>query len=198
MKVSKAEPAAAEAEDVKMKGGEAEEKPTPLKRKLGESADESTQTEEAAKMGEKEDKPKRKQRKSKKPKLDENGNPIPKKKRKLNHQCAAVKICHHEMKEYRDSLPEEEQEYIAKFCQLNRGAQGIMFNHMCVTMREFLKEKYPGLEKWEDMDYMEEDQKPKYTEKIKKFLVDYVEERRKESKEPVVKKEDDEKTSDDK
>lgn len=188
MKVTTETPPAAAAEEPETKAAAAEESPKSSKRKLDESESATTETETTTS---KEKRP-RKQRKPKKVKLDENGNPIPKKKRKLNHQCAAVKICHREMKEYRDTLPEEEQAFIAKFCQLNRGPQGIMFNNMCVTMREFLKEKYPGLEKWEDMDYMDEAQKPKYTEKIKQFLVDYVEDRRKQSAEPVVKVEEDE------
>lgn len=187
---------AAPAEDTEMKGAAAEAdvssevESSKRKRDESESEEKATQTSE--------EKPRRKQKKPKKVKLDENGQPIPKKKRKLNHQCAAVKICHREMKEFRDALPEEEQDFIAKFCQLNRGAQGVMFNNMCVTMREYLKEKYPGLEKWEDMDYIDEEQKPKYTEKIRKFLLDYMDERRKESKETKAEPASDEATSDDK
>ena len=134
-------------------------------------------------------KPAKKQRRTKKVKLDENGDPIPKKKRRLNHQCAAVKICHDCMQSYRASLPEDKQQFIKKFCQLNRGPQGVMFNEMCVTMRNFLKEKYPNLEKWEDIDYMDEEHKPKYTEKVTKLLFDYVEACEKGEAEPELSQE---------
>ena len=148
---TKSPPPAAEAakEDVKMAEAEASEP-------------------EATKE---EPKKKRKQRKSKKVELDEEGNPIQKKKRKLNHQCAAVKICHALMQEYRSSLSEEDQPHLAKFCQLNRGDQGIMFNKMCVAMRGHLKEKYPELQKWEDMDFDDAEKRPGYS-KVVNFLLD--------------------------
>lgn len=124
----------------------------------------------------------RKQRKPRKVKLDEDGNPIQKKKRKLNHQCAAVKICHSLMQEYRGKLSEKDQEMIAKFCQLNRGKQGIVFNKMCVAMRTYLKEKYPALEKWEDMDFDDTEQRPTYGKVVNFMLDEYMEDRRKEPK----------------
>jgi hypothetical protein len=123
-----------------------------------------------------EEKPKRKKRRSKK----EMGE---KKKRKLNHQCAAVKICHNIMAGKRTGLAEEDQGLLAKFCQLNRGPQGIMFNKMCVKMREHLKEKYPALEKWEDMDFEDEEKKPSYTGVVDFLLEEYLEEQRKQRKE---------------
>ena len=83
----------------------------------------------------------------------------------------------------RNGLPEDDQGMIAKFCQLNRGPQGIMFNKMCVKMREHLKEKYPALEKWEDMDYDDEEKKPAYTEVVDFLLEEYLEEQRKQRKE---------------
>ena len=141
-------------------------------------------------------KKKRKQRKPKKVELDEEGNPIQKKKRKLNHQCAAVKICHALMQEYRSKLGEEDQSHLAKFCQLNRGDQGIMFNKMCVTMRTHLKDKFPELEKWEDMDFEEEEKRPDYVKVVNFLLDDYMDLKRKELKEAseTKKETEDEKT----
>lgn len=128
-------------------------------------------------------KKKRKQRKPKKVELDEEGNPIQKKKRKLNHQCAAVKVCHALMQEYRSNLSEADQAHLAKFCQLNRGDQGVMFNKMCVAMRGHLKEKYPELEKWEDMDFAEEEKRPEYSKVVNFLLDEYMDVKRKEPKE---------------
>lgn len=78
----------------------------------------------------------------------------------------------------RNELPEEEQKFLAKFCQLNRGPQGIMFNNMCVKMRGHLKEEYPSLEKWEDLDYENEEKKSNYLKVVDFLLDDYIKEKR--------------------
>tara|TARA_Y100000033_G_C2753787_1_gene115306 strand:- start:663 stop:1382 length:720 start_codon:yes stop_codon:yes gene_type:complete len=175
------EPTAAEAE---------EEETTDVKMEGGKEAESATEKEEPEKAEAAEEKPqkKRKQRKPKKVELDEEGKPVQKKKRKLNHQCAAVKMCHALMAEYRSALSEEDQAHMAKFCQLNRGDQGIMFNKMCVTMRSHLKEKFPTLEKWEDIDFDQEDKKPEYSKVVNFLLEDYMEAKRKAPK--VEEKED--------
>ena len=87
------------------------------------------------------------------------------------------------MQEYRSKLGEEDQSHLAKFCQLNRGDQGIMFNKMCVTMRTHLKDKFPELEKWEDMDFEEEEKRPDYVKVVNFLLDDYMDLKRKELKE---------------
>ena len=183
-----AEGSGAPAEEDKM---ETEVVPTPPTESESETpkmgkrkAEPEAATEEKA--SEPEEKPKKKRR-SKKEKKE-------KKKRKLNHQCAAVKICHAIMQGKRNGLPEEDQGFLAKFCQLNRGPQGIMFNKMCVKMREHLKERYPTLEKWEDMDYLQDEHKPKYAEVVDFLLEEYVGDQRKQrSNKP--KEEDDKKAS---
>ena len=144
--------------------------------------EEPSSPEEKKETTSEEPKKKRKQRKSRKVELDEEGNPIQKKKRKLNHQCAAVKICHALMQEYRSKLSEEDQSHLAKFCQLNRGDQGIMFNNMCVSMRSHLKERYPGLEKWEDMDFEEDGKRESYSTVVNSLLDDYMKAKREEPK----------------
>jgi hypothetical protein len=143
------------------------------------------ETESEPKAKEEEPKKKRKQRKSKKVELDEEGNPIQKKKRKLNHQCAAVKVCHAIMQKYREDLPEEDQCHLSKFCQLNRRDQGVMFYQMVVKMRAHLKEKYPELEKWEDMDFEEEDKRDGYNDVVLFLLDEFMEKKR---KEPITEK----------
>lgn len=168
-----AEPSVSEKKRKDPPAGEAE---MPEK---GGAAAEDVKMESESESKPKEEKKKRKPRKTKKVELDENGDPIPKKKRKLNHQCAAVKMCHSLMQEYRGKLSEEDQGHLAKFCQLNRGDQGIMFNKMCVTMRNHLKEKYPELQKWEDMDFEEEEKRPEYAKVVNFLLDEYMEEKRK-------------------
>lgn len=87
------------------------------------------------------------------------------------------------MQEYRGELSEEDQSHLAKFCQLNRGDQGIMFNKMCVAMRGHLKEKYPELQKWEDMDFEDTENRPGYKEVVTFLLDEYMDAKRKEPKE---------------
>lgn len=186
MKVSKENPketvevaaASSETETKKRKDppAAAAEAESPTETGTGKAA---AETESESDSKPKEEKKKRKPRRTKKVELDENGDPIPKKKRKLNHQCAAVKMCHSLMQEYRGNLSEADQAHLAKFCQLNRGDQGIMFNKMCVTMRTHLKEKYPELQQWEDMDFDEEDKRPEYAKVVNFLLDDYMEEKRK-------------------
>lgn len=181
VKAEESEPKAEPKEVVKTE--EKETSATP------EAAEDVTMTEEAAsepKAKEEEPKKKRKQRKSKKVELDEEGNPIQKKKRKLNHQCAAVKVCHAIMQKYREELPEEDQCHLSKFCQLNRRDQGVMFYQMVIKMRAHLKEKYPELEKWEDMDFEEEDKRGDYEDVVLFLLDEFMEKKR---KEPITEKE---------
>ena len=185
MKVSKVEEKGeTETPKPELKGEEAKAATTSPQE--GGAAEEATTEKEAApsepEATKEENKKKRKQRKPKKVELDEEGNPVQKKKRKLNHQCAAVKICHSLMQEYRSKLTEEDQSHLAKFCQLNRGDQGIMFNKMCVTMRGHLKEKFPELEKWEDMDFEDEEKRPDYSKVVNFLLDEYMEAKKKEPK----------------
>lgn len=111
--------------------------------------------------------PKPKKRKRRKEKCE-------KKKRKLNHQCASVKICHKIMSQYRDTLDENDKKYLAKFSQLNRGSQGIMFAEMCRKLRVHLKEKYPKLEKFEDID-MSDEGRSEYQKQVEFLIKDYIE-----------------------
>ena len=93
------------------------------------------------------------------------------------------------MQEYRGDLKEEDQAHLAKFCQLNRGDQGIMFNKMCVAMRGHLKDKYPELQKWEDMDFEDAEKRPEYTKVVNFLLDEYMDAKRKEPLEPPAKAE---------
>lgn len=141
----------------------------------GAGAEETPEAEEAAETAETEEVKKPKKRKQKKEKSE-------KKKRKLNHQCASVKICHKIMSQFRDSLEEEDKQYLAKFSQLNRGNQGVMFANMCRTLRFHLKEKYPNLEKFEDID-MSDDGRNEYQEKVEFLIKDYIKESKDKAKE---------------